>query len=193
MKLIFDAANSLTQEIERTRQHLAHLEQALAGLKPLMGGDSSSKILTLSSHSFQSVEDATPLIAQVINAETVKVKPSLKKIRTKKKEATKDHVKLPVTGADLWLSCIGRKKFSQAELVDLAIQKLKLDEDARVVITNRAGAWLYAAVKKGTLTNAGVREGIKFYTRTPKPPKEKTVEALSPSTPVSSDLIAAAE
>ena len=49
MKSIFDAANALTQEIERTRQHLAHLENALIGLKPLMGIDASATMLSLGS------------------------------------------------------------------------------------------------------------------------------------------------
>ena len=36
MQPIFEAANHIAQEIERTRQHLANLEQALEGLRPLI-------------------------------------------------------------------------------------------------------------------------------------------------------------
>lgn len=174
MKSIFDAANALTQEIERTRQHLAHLENALAGLKPLMGIDASATMLSLGGKQIaQSVDDASPLVARVINAETVKVKTSVKKARSQKDKEIIEPAKVPATGADLWLSCIGRKKFSVVELVDLAIKKLELDDTARVVVTNRAGAWLHAAVKKGILTNAGTRDGSRLYLRVPKPTKEK--------------------
>jgi hypothetical protein len=174
MKSIFDAANALTQEIERTRQHLAHLENALTGLKPLMGIDASATMLSLGGKQIaQSVDDASPLVARVINAETVKVKTSVKKARSQKEKEIIEPAKVPATGADLWLSCIGRKKFSVVELVDLAIKKLELDDTARVVVTNRAGAWLHAAVKKGILTNAGTRDGSRLYLRVPKPTKEK--------------------
>jgi hypothetical protein len=176
MKSIFDAANALTQEIERTRQHLAHLENALAGLKPLMGIDASATMLSLGGKQLaQSVDDASPLVARVINAETVKVKTSVKKARSRKENEIVEPAKVPATGADLWLSCIGRKKFSVVELVDLAIQKLELDDTARVVVTNRAGAWLHAAVKKGIVTNAGMRDGSRLYLRVPKPAKKKKV------------------
>lgn len=171
MKSIFDAANALTQEIERTRQHLDQLENALAGLKPLMGIDASATMLSFGGS--QSVDDASPLVARVINAETIKVKTSVKKARSQKEKETIEPAKVPPTGADLWLSCIGRKKFSVLELVDLAIKKLELDDTARVVVTNRAGAWLHAAVKKGILTNAGTRDGSRLYLRVPKPVKEK--------------------
>jgi hypothetical protein len=174
MKSIFDAANALTQEIERTRQHLAHLENALTGLKPLMGIDASATMLSLGGKQIaQSVDDASPLVARVINAETVKVKTSVKRARSQKEKEIIEPAKVPATGADLWLSCIGRKKFSVVELVDLAIKKLELDDTARVVVTNRAGAWLHAAVKKGILTNAGTRDGSRLYLRVPKPTKEK--------------------
>ena len=180
MKSIFDAANALTQEIERTRQHLAHLENALTGLKPLMGIDASATMFSLGSTQIaQSVDDASPLVARVINAETVKVKTSVKKVRAQRKKEIIEPAKVPATGADLWLSCIGRKKFSVLELVDLAIKKLELDDTARVVVTNRAGAWLHAAVKKGILTNAGTRDGSRLYLRVPKPAKEKKATAES--------------
>jgi hypothetical protein len=121
------------------------------------------------------VDDASPLVARVINAETVKVKTSVKKARSRKENEIVEPAKVPATGADLWLSCIGRKKFSVVELVDLAIQKLELDDTARVVVTNRAGAWLHAAVKKGIVTNAGMRDGSRLYLRVPKPAKKKKV------------------
>ena len=182
MKSIFDAANALTHEIDRTRQHLAQLEHALAGLKPLMGEDAPAKMLPFSSTQLaQSAAVSSPLVARVINAETVKVKTSVKKARSQKAKEKEiiEPAKVPATGADLWLSCIGRKKFSVVELVDLAIKKLELDDSARVVVTNRAGAWLHAAVKKGTLTNAGLRDGSRLYLRVPKPAKEKNVPAES--------------
>ena len=103
MKSIFDAANALTQEIERTRQHLAHLENALTGLKPLMGIDASATMFSLGSTQIaQSVDDASPLVARVIDAETVKVKTSVKKVRAQRQKEIIEPAKVPATGADLW-------------------------------------------------------------------------------------------
>jgi len=76
-------------------------------------------------------------------------------------------VKLPSTGAELWLKCIGRKKVTVIQIVDAALQKLKLDDSAKQVIATRAKAWVYAAAKKGDLIEAGMRDGSKLYQLTP--------------------------
>lgn len=194
MKSIFDAANALTQEIDRTRQHLVYLEQALAGLKPLMGGGDSVNMLPFSGGSFvQSVEDVAPLLGKVINAETIKVKPSSKNKQAQKSEKAQEPSQVPATGAKLWLSCIGRKKFSLPELVDSVIQKLKLDETSRVVLTNRAGAWAYGAVKKGLLTNAGARDGVKLYLRASKPATVKVEDVASAPAEIPAEAVVLAE
>jgi hypothetical protein len=193
MKSIFDAANSLSLEIERTRQHLAQLEQALAGLKPLLARADSTKLLPLNIGNFnKSAIDVAPLKAHVINAETVSVKPSTKKKRLKAEVEIKAPAELPKTGSELWLGCVGKKKFTLVELVDLAIKKLELDDTARVVITNRAGAWVYSSIKKGVLTTAGVRDGVKLFIRTPKVAKENLAEVPSSTANPSEEMTTAA-
>ena len=44
MQTLFEAASHIAQEIERTRQHLINLEQALEGLKPLITVDAATTI-----------------------------------------------------------------------------------------------------------------------------------------------------
>ncbi|MDD4947914.1 MAG: hypothetical protein PHQ73_13680, partial [Gallionella sp.] len=127
MQTLFEAANQIAQEIERTRQHLTNLEQALEGLKPLITVDAATTTLTFSiSSQAQPVEDLS-----IVNAEEpVKKKAKAKaavKVKAEKPKATKskaekeqvvvptpepvaDAVKLPATGAEFWLKCLGRKK-----------------------------------------------------------------------------------
>ena len=75
MQTLFEAASHIAQEIERTRQHLTNLEQALEGLKPLITVDSATTTLTYSlSSQAQPVEDLS-----VVNAE----EPAKKKVKSK--------------------------------------------------------------------------------------------------------------
>ena len=45
MQTLVEAASHIAQEIERTRQHLTNLEQALEGLKPLITFDAATTAL----------------------------------------------------------------------------------------------------------------------------------------------------
>ncbi len=183
MQTLFEAANHIAQEIERTRQHLINLEQALEGLKPLITVEAATTTLTYTITSqAQPVEDLSVVTAAVPAKKRAKAKLALEtkaettkpvKTKTIKAKAAKDKavapeavvvpVKLPATGAELWLKCIGRKKVTIAQLADAALKKLKLDDSARDVIATRAKAWAYVAVKKGSLVVIGDRNGSKLY------------------------------
>jgi len=173
MQTLLEAASHIAQEIERTRQHLTNLEQALEGLKPLITIEAATTTLTYSASSqAEPVEDLS-----VVNAETrakkrtkTKVVPKTKESSTKAVKAKVAHlekvvepIKLPSTGNSLWLKCIGRKKMTVAQLADAALKKLNLDDAAREVITSRAKAWAYTATKKGELIEIGIRNGAKLY------------------------------
>ncbi len=173
MQTLVEAASHIAQEIERTRQHLTNLEQALAGLKPLITVDAVTETLTFAMPSTaQPIEDLS-----VVNAEAParkKAKPKLTiKAKVKNTQTGKpkvitpppvvEPVKLPATGATLWIKCIGRKKSSVNQIVDAALKKLKLDDSARVAITNRATSWAIGAAKKGILVTVGTRDGYKLY------------------------------
>lgn len=197
MQTLFEAANHIAQEIERTRQHLTNLEQALEGLKPLITVDAATTTLTYSMPAqAQPVEDLS-----VVNAETTAtkktrakstVKTKTEKPKTVKAKAVKakvavpepvtEPVKLPSTGAELWLKCLGRKKASVNQIVEAALKKLKLDDSAKAVMATRAKAWAYSAVKKGELIEAGMRDGSKLYQLAPVKDEgtEQSVRAAEP-------------
>ena len=204
MQTLLEAASHIAQEIERTRQRLANLEQALEGLRPLISFESSATVLPfVKSSPIQTVEDVFVVmpverdVAAVQPNTTAKAKSS--KVRAKKKvksvaaspktiepvkakatrktpvktgpkakppeigtsakfeaEPTKSAkpakpakptkpVEIPSTSGKFWLSCLGRKKLTTAELIDAAVLKLGLDESSRAVIANRARAWLNAS------------------------------------------------
>ncbi len=208
MQTLFEAANHIAQEIERTRQHLTNLEQALEGLKPLITVDAATATLTYSMPAqAQPVEDLS-----VVNAETTAtkktrakstVKTKAEKPKTVKAKAVKakvavpepvaESVKLPSTGAELWFKCLGRKKASVNQIVDAALKKLKLDDSAKTVMATRAKAWAYSAVKKGELIEAGMRDGSKLYQLAPVKDEgtEQSVQAAEPV--VAADVAPVAE
>ena len=178
MQTLFEAANHIAQEIERTRQHLINLEQALEGLKPLITVDAATTTLTFAiSSQTQPIEELSIVNAEVKAKRKTKAKltvkpkaeePKAAKAKTKKAKTVvsapvSEVVKLPATGAELWLKCIGRKKATVAQIADAALKKLKLDDSARAVIASRAKAWTYMAAKKGDLIEVGMRDGSKLY------------------------------
>jgi hypothetical protein len=206
MQTLFEAASHIAQEIERTRQHLTNLEQALEGLKPLITVDAATTTLTYSiSSQAQPVEDLS-----VVNAEepakkkaksksSVKGKVEMPKADTPKTEKSKakkekvvvpaseplpvaEPVKLPATGGEFWLKCLGRKKATVAQLADAALKKLKLDDSAKNVMATRAKAWAYLAVKKGSLLEVGMRDGVKLYQLAPVKEEsvDQSVQAVEP-------------
>ena len=177
MPLLSKASNHLAQEIERTRQHLTNLEQAFDSLKPLISIDAAPAPLPNATSPAEPVEDIAVVNVEVPAKKAVKSKSAAKKDKKVKAEAqAKEAVvetiaepmaKLPATGAELWLKCIGRRKVSVSQIADAALTKLKLDDSARSVLTTRAKAWVYAAVKKGDLIAAGTRDGHKLYQLSP--------------------------
>ena len=177
MQLLSKASSQIAQEIERTRQHLTNLEQAFDSLKPLISIDAAPAPLPNATSPAEPVEDIAIVIAEVPAKKAVKSKSAAKKNKKVKAEAqakeavieaiAEPMVKLPATGADLWLKCIGRKKASVSQIADAALTKLKLDDSARSVLTTRAKAWVYAAAKKGDLIAAGTRDGHKLYQLAP--------------------------
>ena len=177
MQLLSKASSQIAQEIERTRQHLTNLEQAFDSLKPLISIDAAPAPLPNATSPAEPVEDIAVVNVEVPAKKAVKSKSAAKKDKKVKAEAqakeavieaiAEPMVKLPATGADLWLKCIGRKKASVSQIADAALTKLKLDDSARSVLTTRAKAWVYAAAKKGDLIAAGTRDGHKLYQLAP--------------------------
>ena len=187
MQTLVEAATHIAQEIERTRQHLSNLEQALEGLKPLITVEVATATLTFAMpEPTQTVEDLS-----VVNADTPvkrrrrakaaveappeqakKGKSKAAKVKASKAPVVEptpvvEAIKLPATGADLWLKCVGRKKVTVAQITDAALKKLNLDDSAKSVISTRAKVWAYSSVKKGTLIEVGTRDGSKLYQLAP--------------------------
>jgi hypothetical protein len=212
MQTLFEAASHIAQEIDRTRQHLVNLEQALEGLKPLITVEAAATTLTyaITSQS-QRVEDLTVVNADAPAKRRAKSKSSVepeaedtKPAKTRGRKAKVVHaeavvpepaaepVKLPATGAKLWLKCIGRKKVSVAQIADAALKKLKLDDSAKDVITSRVKVWAYLAVKKGELVVAGTRDGAKLY-QLAAATDGNPVQSVQPVHTADSDGVAPAE
>lgn len=154
MQTVVDAAAHIAQEIEKTRQHLGNLEQALAALRPLISVSLDTPTLTYNSADLQTIEDVSV------------VKPARKK-KTNAVKATKikpaPALTLPKTGAELWLKCLGKKKLTVNDLADSAIKKLGLTDDAQFAIRNRAAAWLNAAAKKNQVRVSTNKAGLNVY------------------------------
>ena len=204
MQTLFEAASHIAQEIERTRQHLTNLEQALEGLKPLITVDAATTTLTYSiSSQAQPVEDLSIVNAEEPAKKKVKSKSSVKgkaeslkadTPKTEKSKAKKEKVvmpepvpvaepaKLPATGGEFWLKCLGRRKATVAQLADAALKKLKLDDSAKNVMAARAKAWAYTAVKKGNVLDAGMRDGSKLFQLAPV--KEESNDSVQVAEPV---------
>lgn len=184
MQTLLEAASHIVQEIERTRQRLANLEQALEGLKPLISFETSATVLPfVKSSPVQAVEDVFivmpvgPDVAAVQPKRTAKAKSSkakppkigasakveVKPTKSAKPAKPTKPVEIPSTSGKFWLSCLGRKKLTTAELIDTAVLKLGLDESSRAVIANRARAWLNASAKAGVVVSNGERNGLKVF------------------------------
>ena len=161
MQSVFEAASHIAQEIERTRQHLANLEQALQGLRPLITVEAPANALTYSeATASETVEDASIVVAKPIKR--VRSNGKARKYATKVKQ-TASSAELPSTGTALWLKALGAKKMTIDQLVDSVMSKLALGASARSAIRNRAGAWLHIAVKKGQVMAVLNSKGIKTY------------------------------
>ena len=200
MQSLLDAASHIATEIEKTRQHLAHLEQALEGLRPLITVEPRSGVLSFAVlRDLSTVEDVSivkparkPRAASVAakaakvsagsrpdkapktakasksakvarvpkTAKSIGVAPDAKALRPPK-DSTKTVI--PKTGNAIWLKALGRKKLTQMQLTEATLKALELGTDAKIVIRNRAGAWLNGAAKKGIVNSSLNSAGTKVY------------------------------
>jgi hypothetical protein len=204
MQALVEAASHIAQEIARTRQHLSNLEQALEGLKPLITVDAATTTLTFAMpEPVQPVEDLSVVNTAATGKRKRKPKaadqrqPNEAKIAQTKLDKTQaakaraaqtapivaEVVKLPATGAELWLKCMGRRKVTVAQIAEAALSKLKLGDTAKSVMSARAKTWVYAAVKRGILLQAGTRDGSKLFQLAPVQ-KQSPVEAAQTAEPV---------
>ena len=178
MQTLLEAATHIAQEIERTRQHLVDLEQALSGLQPLITIEAAATPLSFTTDPQPQsvVEDVS-----VVSTKTSRKKAAAKSLaepkaqrKAKAKASAESKAKasenaasagtLPPTGSDLWIGCAGtHDEFNISELVQAALQTLNLDETAKSVLTNRARAWISNALKKGTIVQVGKRDGTNSY------------------------------
>lgn len=181
MQTLYDAASHIAQEIERTRQHLANLELALEGLRPLITIDANTNALPYTQvQEMQTVSDVSVLMDE--DAELVSPKPLRKaRVAARSQNTTRKAAPLrstgrtgkagkaakstgiPKTGADVWLSALGRGKVALDGIVSNVVAALSLDASARPVIRNRAGAWLHSAVKNGVVKSTTAKDGSKLY------------------------------
>ena len=159
MQTLLEAASHIAAEIEKTRKHLENLEQAFAGLRPLITVEVAPNVLTYSaSNDVQTVVDVS------INKPDRKKKAAAKsKTTPKANKAPAGETVIPKTGSELWLKCLGRKKLSLNDLTSVALQKLALGDESRVTIRNRAGAWLNSAVKSNQVSVAQNKAGLNVY------------------------------
>lgn len=151
MQTLYEAASHIAQEIERTRQHLVNLEQALAGLRPLITIDAATNALPYAAApSMQNVSDVSEVRDAVPATRTRRqAKPAKAKGKSQARAKAAPLSTIPKTGSEVWLGALGRSKIGLDALVDKVIATLALDSSARPVIRNRAGAWLYSAGKLG--------------------------------------------
>lgn len=164
MQPLYEAASHIAQEIERTRQHLAQLELALEGLRPLITIDAATNALPYTkSQAVQTVSDVSVLLDE--DADLTNAKPTRKTRSKKKSQASRKSkpVVVPKTGAEIWLRALGRGKVSLDGVITNVMAALSLDANARPVIRNRAGAWLYSAAKNGLVKATTGKDGSKLY------------------------------
>jgi hypothetical protein len=191
MQTLYEAASHIAQEIERTRQHLAHLEQALEGLRPLITIDAATNALPYTkSQAVQTVSDVAILVdeddgivaskparkakvarkaravgksASAKPAKVAKVAKPARAVKANKANRAATAGAIPKTGAEIWLRALGRGKVTLDGVISNVISALSLDASARPVIRNRAGARLYSAVKNGSVKATTGKDGNKLY------------------------------
>jgi hypothetical protein len=180
MQSVLEAASHIAQEIEKTRQRLVNLEQALQGLRPLITLEAPSTALSYSEPiPMGTVEDASMVAPTPKKKIAVKAKTKPKATVKGKLQAQADSdvvsdavaevpsgvfpSNIPATGVELWRKALGRKKLTLDQITLAALKLLQLDKGAKTTIRNRAGAWLHVAVKNGQV-RAGVNAaGLKEY------------------------------
>jgi hypothetical protein len=190
MQSVLEAAAHIALEIEKTRQRLTDLEQALQGLRPLITLEAPSDALSYSEPiPMGTVEDVSMVVPSSKKKGSVKAKTKPKaKVKAKLQakagpDAISDAVAevppetgvantsepavipsaIPATGVELWLKALGRKKLTLDQLTQAALQSLRLGNEAKATIRNRAGAWLHVAVKKSQVSADVNSAGLKVY------------------------------
>jgi len=174
MQTLLEAATHIVQEIEKTRQHLSNLEQALQGLRPLITMDAPTNALSYSEPvPMGTVEDASIILpvrkkraspkAKAKTQTKTKANATAKSIAKKASPTSAGSGAVPATGASVWLKALGRKRLTHDQLTQSALQLLKLDVESKAVVRNRAGAWLNDAVKKGLVSSAPGVDGLKTF------------------------------
>jgi hypothetical protein len=172
MQSLYEAASHIAQEIERTRQHLATLELALEGLRPLITIDAATNALPYTkAQTVQTVSDVSIVHDETAPAQTPKptrktaiAKSKSKRVPTPRRAARSGKaVPIPKTGAEVWLRALGRGKMGLDGVISHVMAALSLDASARPVIRNRAGAWLYSAAKSGVVKATTGKDGSKLY------------------------------
>lgn len=159
MQTVLDAASHIAQEIERTRKHLENLEQALAGLRPLITVEVASSVLT-----YTAPNDVQTVVDVSVNKPARRKKAVAKsQAAAKASKVSASEAVIPKTGSELWLKCLGRKKLSLNDLTGVALQELALGDESHGTIRNRAGAWLNGAVKSNQVSVAQNKAGLNVY------------------------------
>lgn len=168
MSVYLEMALRLQQDIGNTELHLAKLKAALASLQPLISADiDQAPLLALPSHPRGRASAGGQVIDAAVLVEKVSPAPvAAKRVPRSPKvasEALQASYELPRTGQSFWLALMGKRKHTISSIVDKALAKLQAPEDQRNVLTNRLNAWLYPAVKKGVVLDAGMRGNLKAY------------------------------
>jgi len=157
MQTLYEAASHIALEIERTKQHLHVLEQALEGLRPLVNRAAPAQALPYAKQAgAAAVQDVAVLEPRTARALPVRSKSGRRKLPEKASA-------LPKTGAQVWEAALGRKKSSLDDVVNQAIVDLQLTPASRSVLRNRAGAWLFAAARKDAVKISVGKSGKKLY------------------------------
>jgi hypothetical protein len=189
MTIYLEMAKRLRSEIASAQKHLTDLNAALAALEPLItfeNDDGSHEVKALRySNRAEAVE--TQFVEKILVGEplpAVSAKEPVPATRTRKRRAAATSAgaveespgesvpqspdvevtpRLPSTTSKFWLSLMGKRAYSIADIVGRAIQRLGVTEEARPVLTNRLSAWLYPSLKAGKIQYGSVKGRTKRY------------------------------
>ena len=132
------------REIAQTRIHLVDLETVRSSLLAQMNGGH---------------------LSERAKSNEAKPMPGLRRSRSPAAVATGNGQALPETSGEFWLEQLGRGKCTAGDIVERAIQELKLPPTTRKALYIRAANWLNFAKKRATPLVAVVekRDGVNVY------------------------------
>jgi hypothetical protein len=186
MTVYLEMAKRLKSEIALAQKHLTNLSAALAALEPLItfeNDDGVHEVKALSYSNSQETVEAQ-FVEEVAVSKTLQAAITEKPVlatRTRKRrtattsveESTGEAVpassendvtaRFPSTSGKFWLSLMGKRTYSIAEIVERAMQRLEVAEEARPILTNRLSAWLYPSLKAGKLQYGTAKGRTKRY------------------------------